>query len=178
MKESTKKNFIALFIGGIVCPVIASSIYGFISKAPFWSGLLSVLIWIYNLMICILDVDLKLWWILSTFVLGMIIMKLWPNNERDKTKEHQLFTKYTQDRFNGVLWRWEWHKSNRGWRVVDLKPYCSKDDTPLYVSESIFNLEYKCPRCKQNYSFPLIMEENEVEILILDNVRKKGLDRS
>lgn len=174
MKDWIKKR--DRWIAGILSPVLVGIISKELKDIPFFSYIWEGIGWFWNGFIWVMNLDLRLWWILLFFATAFIVLLIlnWIYNLMRQAKEqiqppkYPKFIDYKEDVINGMLWAWDWDEGYDGeWKITNLNVCCPQDKTPL--------LFYECPRCHKNY-YDSNLDEQAASIIIIDNIKKRGLN--
>jgi len=132
---------------------------------------LSTLQAIVALLLKTLTIDLKLWWVLCFIVFVIILRKILLSIiEKEETPS---FTKYTNDHFKNLEWKWSWSlNSFNQWQIIDLSPICPDCNTSLQsVISGRYGYNYECPRCDFE-RMKTYQIEGKVKAIIQDNIDK------
>lgn len=167
---SEKKSWtLILTIVAAITSSIVTGIIDFIKNKPFFSTLGNCLLWCWNLLISILNFDIKVWWILVfliTLILILFLIAFFENKKDENTRPD--FCNYQEDIIKDWKFTWKWSYFDSCWNVVHLKVHCPKCDTPI-IANGVF---HKCVRCDyMPRTYPL--EPDKVKLLIYDNIRRK-----
>lgn len=175
MKKLLKNPWILGIGTTIIGGVMASLAYDWIKGVDWLSTLKSVIKFIANSIISVLNFELKVWWVLVAIVLIFailfIIAKIF-----DVKSENNLppFLEYKKDSELGFTWEWDYEKSYDGkYSITNLHPVCSKCGMNLKESGP-YRDAMECLRCgtllewKGSYLY-------DAQMLIEDNIKKKYL---
>lgn len=141
------------WIGGLFTTVIAGLLVEYTKEYPIPGAIRNSICYICEKFITLMNINLKLWWILI-FITIMLILRYIINNieitkaEADiKKEELQLpsFLAYKREIVDKIPWEWNWSETYNGWTISDLHPCCPKDGARLNQYDS------GCPICKTNY---------------------------
>lgn len=144
-----------------------------VSKAaPHATTIKNVARIVSDIIIRILNYELKVWWLLASMaILAVVSYILIRSANKDARKLFYLY--YTSDEIAGWKWEWRWQKQpDGGYELRDLMPICPKCDTPLVTSSTTESESYVCPRCNYDAG-PDIPNYTTVIILIYDNVKRR-----
>lgn len=163
-----KKKFTAIAIG-VFTSVLGSVVWDGVKGIP----ILSTLNYFFDGVIWFLNIDLKVWWILvSIIVLVIIFFAFVHYSSKEEPKSSLPFLSYKKDKIKGIDWQWHWGLSNGKWDIKDLTSVCPYDKTPLYITRDYsYQNHGECPRC----STKVIYKDddlNKAKMIILDNAQK------
>ena len=168
---SEKKSWVhspwTVSVGSGIILFILTSIF---KDKPVFSSLWSVFKWCWNLMISILNFDIKVWWLIVFVVFIVFILYVIDKYLSDKQECSTYdFRDYKQDVFFQYkwIWGWQWSSHRNAWIISDLKILCPKCDTVMDLSY----MSFTCPRCNTQI-MQSSCDKHKVESLILDNIRK------
>lgn len=179
-----------LGIGTTVLGGVATSfIYDSLKQLPLSTTAKNVYIWIKSGINSFLNFDIKLWWILVGIVIIILIASIPSKKPQTKSREPQEpetpdtpltlpnFYKYTSGVLKRWRWNWRWKKMYDGnYQIDNLTAQCPKCDTPMFEGERLGFLSFRCPRC----SFYIMGDEvefpDDIEALILDNIRRENFN--
>lgn len=119
MAESNKwynTNWTIGIVTGSILPVVVSLIIDAVKDKPLLSTFISIIYSIWVWLISLLNVEIKLWWLLTTLFAFIIITKI-VRHYRVKEKD---FTEYKSDTLKNWKWSWSWERNalNYKWNVV------------------------------------------------------------
>jgi len=178
MKKMTKWIKSPLGIA-IISPMIGFVLtigYDALKSKPILSTIASILVAIWGFFIMILNLELKVWWILvSIIIIALCVYIIVGIKLKDNSGSETLeFLQYTKDTIKGFSWEWSWEKTYDGkWDIRDLQPVCSVCYTPLVPDTQFFSGRPVCPRCDWQPSVRL-PDLDHIKLLIIDNARKSN----
>ena len=148
--------------------------HDFVKEKPVLTTIGNIFKWIWDALLQLLTVEIKLWWILIGIVLLRIVFFIIKNLKSSENFEPD-FIKYKEDSFKRWEWSWdwEWNENKRAWIIKDLKAHCPECSTPLVDHSSHFGLNFKCPRCEYRAEDSACEEPFNIERIILDNIKRK-----
>ena len=146
---------------GAFLGVVAPAIVSWVKEIPFWSGFKFVFTY-----------PIQLWIVLLILIGLFLIRKIRANKPVESAK----YLSYTQERINGVLWKWKYIRTSPGkWGIDDLRPICPKCDTSTKHEYDHYSLNnsYKgtCLQCS-NVIAPL-RSKSDIEALIIDYIDRE-----
>lgn len=166
------------WVVGIGSPIILAALtalYDLAKKKKVFTTLWWLLSSAYRWVIKILNIELRLWWILVFVALVILVVYMISRSkgpDASEVPEDPEFTGYTEDLFNGWKWVWDWEKNYEGkWDAVNLRAHCSKCDTPM--RHDISEREFRCPRCGNHKYMNQRRISEDIRAVILDNVNRK-----
>lgn len=169
------KNPWIVSTGSGLIVLIVTLLIDWITAEKIFNTIKNVLVFIWKTILAFLNLNLKLWWVLAGIVVLFLILLFWSKHvESSSSKQNEPeFTTYTKDTILQYKWKWVWKKDYYGkYDIEELHPICSKCETPLTVVHFGYGEKKKCLRCGATYNHEL-PDENDVEMLIKDNVRRK-----
>ncbi len=97
-----------------------------------WVTIKVVFSWLGSLLTTTVPIQVWLLFLLSALallcVVGIVLLFV---ATRETTIAATDYTRYTQDCFGGLVWRWRWSAGH----ILDLLPYCPADDTLLILGD-------------------------------------------
>lgn len=166
-----KKSPWIIALGAAVAGSLVSFILDISKDKPIFSTIWSWLVWIWNIIVTFLNLNIRVWWLILGLFLIFIILWIISNINRESIKTRTNFLNYKEDTLKKWKWGWGWEydQFKKKWYVLDMHPYCPQCSTRL-MEPSLYS-PYKCPRC--NFSASHYSEyKDEIEHLILDNIEK------
>ncbi len=134
------------------------------------SNLLSnALNWAKNLLINILNFEVKVWWILLALVFLFSLLFIYLKVNSSKAEKEPNFLHYETDKIYNWNWKWSWAQNYKGGKyyINNLEPICPKCQTPL--SYNYYN--HTCLRCNYN-TINQLPGLYDIEKIIIDNVNR------
>ncbi len=131
--------------------------------------------YLYILILKFLNFEIRVWWII-VFLIGAIGILYLIDKFQVKEPDSPNNLIYKKDNFKGWLWtwQWEWNAYQNSWNVSNLKAHCPKCETLLIDTKYFTNeISFDCPRCSFNHKERDIELPSKIEMLILDNIRRK-----
>lgn len=170
-REHWIKSPWTISIGTATFSLLLTMGYDFLKEKPVLTTVWVVIKWIANLIWAVLNFNLKVWWIIGSVFLFILITIL-INRFKKKETLKPVFYAYREDRLKRWKWTWDWNfsKSENAWLVSGMKAHCPKCDTPMINHSSIYSLSYLCPRCDFRADDSDCDDPNKIEMIILDNV--------
>lgn len=172
MTDKTKgffNNQWVIAIGTGIIILIIPSIYDLIKSLPFLTSITKVLKVIGSLFL----IEVKIYW----FIIGLIVFFIFKGYIKVKKKpaiENPAFWEYKSDTLKELRWCWNWHFNGENSVIINLTPHCPDCDTVLKQSYDSWRYPiYECLRCTRIIECQDFEDSDDIEILILDNVRKK-----
>lgn len=176
MSEHNKNNWLKGATGTIVLGIITSFVYDWIKDKPILSTITSIFKSIWEFLVQLMQVELKIWWI----VLGLTVYLIGQKGVREYRKSitpelPENLKNYVSASFRNWNWKWgwQWDGRNKKWIVKNLWPYCKKCDIELLDKSDIINKAIECPKCRQRFTNNLDCDDPEgVRTIIYDNIKK------
>lgn len=175
MKKWIKSNW-GVSIGTAIFSLILTVIYDLSKEKPILSTVWRFIIWIWDLLISFLNLNLKIWWIIIGVAILIFILFV---IDKFKKVESSLpdFYSYTEDKIKQWkwTWKWVWNIDKNAWMLSDMQAHCPDCDTPLIDnSNAMFGLSFDCPRCNYKASgYNQCDEQDKIERIIFDNIERK-----
>lgn len=168
------KNPWTIGIGTTLLGFLLTVLYDVIKGENVFSTIWGVLTGIGRAVLYFLNIDLKVWWVITGLIAVVIILCFFVKYQESKSKHDERtdppFFQYTNDRIQGWNWEWTWKKNMFDeYEIDNLHPVCEKCGTPLVRSENYLHLE--CMRCNKQYSRDLPRFER-IKIYILDSAQR------
>jgi len=142
--QSVRNGIVATVVGGLILsalyavPHIVQATLGvFTSVLDYFSSGINIPHWLLWLLI-----------VLSLITLSRLIAPLLKRDSNDEPD----FRRYTQDSFEGVIWRWSYDRHDTPINILPFCPYC---DAMLVHVKQPFNfsgsasVSFYCESCKQ-----------------------------
>ena len=169
----------AISIGTAIFSLLLTMGYDYSKQNPILTTVGSIIKWIWRVIVSVLNIDLKVWWILLGIVAFVFVLYL-----IDRFKHHETFKpdfyNYREGRFKKWkwTWSWNWNQSRSAWIINDLQAHCPNCDTPMIEQSSIYGLSYNCPRCDFYANDNQCDEPHKIERIILDNVDRQRKEKN
>jgi len=161
-------------LGTAIFSLLVTMGYDYSKDKPILTTVWNILVWIWNLIISILEFNLKVWWIIVT--LGLFIFILYLNNKfkQDETFKPDFYS-YREGKFKRWKWSWgwKWSQLKNAWIISNMRAHCPNCDTPMIEHSSTYGLSFVCPRCDFQASNSQCDEPQKIERIILDNIDRK-----
>lgn len=160
-------------IGAATFSFLLSVGYDLFKGEKLFTTVHSIFIWAKVKIVTIMNLEIKLWWILAAVVVLLILLLVFVGRNDPSPKNKPDFLNYTEDHIRLWNWSWTWKFSNRDykWHVTNLQAHCPQCDTPMFHNwdESVF----QCPRCRYHAEYDNHENSNEAEAIIIDNLNRK-----
>ena len=170
-KSNWKKSPWTVAIATVIMTPIVSFIFDIVKDKPIFSTIWGWIVWLWNLIISFLNLNIKVWWLIIG--IGVIIFILWiiSNINNEPKKSLPDFLEYKRGTLKKWTWGWEWEFDHykKKWHVSDMHACCPQCNTRLM--EGFTHNPDKCPRC-DFYASYYFENKKEIEYLILDNIDK------
>lgn len=152
---------ILMLIIGVILTLTIPAIISWAKQIPFWA--------VFKF---IFGYPVPLWIVLLILLAWYLTRKIKFSKAEPKPEP---FLKYTQDRIDGIVWKWTYAPNQNGqarWKVSNLRPTCTKCGTYSNYDYDTLYYHFKatCPRC-ENVMAP-IKEMTDVETIIIDNIHR------
>lgn len=163
-------------LSSAILPVVLTIITDYFKRVPILTTIKSVLETLLNLFLSILNIELRVWWLLIALILMVSILYLIIRIKQVKIIAPE-FTKYKEDRFKKWRWTWNWEYNSyrKGWEIMHLTAHCPKCETELINNSNLITPIFECPRCEFKAINSQCEEPRHIEVLIHDNIKKKNL---
>ena len=168
MKQFIKSAW-GVSIGTTLLGFILTVLYDLVKNKPILSTVWNIIKAIWRFIITVLNLELKLWWILLGIIVLILILLIIVKIGDMKNAEvsNVSFLNYKNDTIQGWNWSWRWEMQYDGkYHIVDLRPLCPKCKTPM--RSGLYDY-LECPRCRhatQQY-MPNICD---IATVIIDNI--------
>ena len=149
MSKANKKWYWTA-IGTITLTIVSDNIAERTKELPILNWLLFPFRWLYNVAARFLNINVKMW-SLILIAGGIYLLVRLSKRLATTNAPAPAFINYTSDKFHLWTWKWRWAKSEEGWGVDNLAPYCSNCDVELGIN--LFARTARCPACKTQYGF-------------------------
>lgn len=172
-----KKNIKTWIIstGSGILAVLGIRLLDFIVGTKILSSIWKGIAWIFNGIGGFFNhkFEVSLWFLilLPIVVIGLLLLILWiisklQNENSDNTPPQIPFLKYTQDIFNGIMYRWEYEKNYSGkYSIENISMYCPKCKCLI-----VYN---SCPVCRKYYG-NFRKDGAEIDALIRHRIENKN----
>lgn len=136
-----------------------------------WSIIISIFRTIGNFFALKFEVSLWFLILLPIIIIGLIIFVLWiiskyQEESTSQTQPQIPFLNYTQDIFEGILYRWEYGKHYSGkYQITNISHYCPNCKCSIVYGS--------CPVCKSYYS-GRIKDDAQIDALIRYRIENKN----
>ncbi len=164
--KKVKKIFRSPWFIGITVTAIGSVLAESFSKLKILTAILKLFINIKNLIFKFFSasISIPLWIFILLLIVGVVFVVLILLSLLGKKESLPSVEDYTQDEFDGIVWRWRWHfnKYGKRYEIKNLAPFCLKCDCQLFLP---YRNVFKCPNCDIEYNdYPKSMIELELII--------------
>lgn len=161
-------------IGTTLLGFILTVIYDLVKSKPILSTIWNIIKAIWNFIIMVLNLELKLWWILLGIIvlilILLVIVKI--DDVKNADASNVSFLNYKSDTIQGWKWEWSWKKNYNGQYEIDnLYPVCDSCGTMLASKHDYQNTLY-CVRCGKTYNGMALPNETHIKIYISDTARR------
>jgi len=169
----------SISLGTAIFSLLLTMGYDYSKQKPILSTIWDIITWIWNLLLRILNFNLKVWWIILAIGLFIFILYL-----IDKLKQEESFKpdfySFREGKFKRWKWTWEWKldKSKNAWVISNMKAHCPNCDTPMIEHSSVYGLSFDCPRCDFQASDTQCDYPHKIERIILDDIDRKRREQS
>ena len=172
-KEHWVKSPWTISIGTAIFSLLLTMGYDYSKEKPILTTVWTILKWLGNFVWTILNLDLKVWWILLAVVLFLSIVILIDKLKKEETLKPDFYN-YREGKFKRWRWTWGWQLNDRKntWLISVLNAHCPNCDTPMIEHSSIYGLSFDCPRCEFRASGSQCDEPHKIERIILDNIER------
>jgi len=179
-KSKFWNNGWTIAFGAVIFSFILSILKDFRYKEPFLTTVKKIFSSIYQIITTILTFKINVGMILLTIfiLIGVLFLidKIFYSKVTEPIKDPN-FLSYKQDILKRWLWTWDYKQGSNGYVIINVKPLCIKDETPL-VNNDKYGLI--CPRCETRYGdswyggdYSNFEDINAITILIEDNIKKR-----
>lgn len=167
-------------IGTAIFSLLLTMGYDNAKGKPILSTIWNIIVWFWELILSILNFNLKVWWIIGAVGIFIFILYIIAKFKKEETFKPDFYS-YREDRVKKWkwTWNWKWNNSKDAWVISDFKAHCPNCDTPLIdYSNNRYGLSFDCPRCSFKASGDNCDEPFKIEHIILDNIDRKRKDKS
>lgn len=171
--KKVKKLFLSTLFVVIIGTTLGSILAEMLTDFKILTAILKLFINIKNLIVRFFSdsISIPLWIFILLLIPSIIIVILIIGLLTEKKASHPKFLSYTQDEFDGIIWKWSWHFDkffSKKWGVEDLIPFCPKCDCQL-LSASPGG--FRCPNCHFK-KFVYHKSDDELNVIISQRARK------
>lgn len=173
-KDKWTKDPWTISIATAVFSLLLTMGYDYSKSKPILTTIWSILKWIGNFILNILNFDLKVWWLIVGVLIFILIIFIISKFQKQDSFNPDFYN-YREGRFKKWrwTWTWEWNNSKNAWQISNMKAHCPNCDTPLIEHSNIYGLSFDCPRCDFRASDSECDEPHKIERIILDNIDRK-----
>lgn len=175
MKNRKSKNPWIISTGSGILAVLGIRLIDFFVGTKILSSIWKGIVWIFttigNFFTQKFEVTLLFLILLPVVVIGVILLVLWiiskfQEANSDSTTPRIPFLNYTQDIFEGIMYRWEYEKLYSGkYQITNISLYC-----PTCKCSIVYD---SCPVCKKYYGHNRV-DNAQVEALIIHRIENKN----
>lgn len=178
MKKWIKSPW-GISIGTAIFSLLLTMGYDYSKDKPVLTTIWNVIIWIWDLILTILNFNLKVWWLIVAIGLFILILYIIDKFKREETFKPDFYS-YREGKFKKWKWTWGWNwsQSKNAWGITDMKAHCPNCDTPMIEHSRVYGLSFDCPRCDFRASDNQCDEPHKIERIILDNIDRKRKEKS
>jgi hypothetical protein len=173
-KEHWTKSAWTISIGTAIFSLLLTIGYDYSKEKPILTTVWAILKGIANLILTVLNFDLKVWWIIIAVGLFILILVIIDKFKKEDTFKPDFYN-YREGKFKRWRWTWGWNWISRqnAWIISDMKAHCPNCDTPMIERSSFYGLSFDCPRCEFRASDGQCDEPHKIERIILDNIDRQ-----
>lgn len=167
-------------IGTAIFSLLLTMGYDYSKEKPILSTVWNIIVWIWDLILSILNFNLKVWWIITGIGIFIFIFYIIDKFKKEESFKPDFYS-YTEDRIKQWkwTWKWKWNQSKNVWIISNMEACCPNCDTPMIDhSNSTFGLSFNCPRCDFRASGIQCDEQYKIERIICDNIDRKRKEKS
>lgn len=175
MTRKKFKNTWLISTGSGILAVLGIRLLDFIAGTKILSTIWKGILWIFKGLAGFFsqtfEVSLLFLIILPIIVIAIILFILWiiakvQDNNSDNAQPQVPFLNYTQDVFNGVMYRWEYGKHYSGkFQIENISMYC-----PACKCSIVYD---SCPVCNKYYG-NLRKDDAQIDALIRHRIENKN----
>lgn len=178
MKKWIKSPW-GISIGTAIFSLLLTMGYDYSKDKPILTTVWKVIVWFWDLLLNILNFNLKVWWILVALGLFILILYIIDKFKKEEAFKPDFYS-YREGKFKRWKWTWNWNwsQSKNAWIISNMKAHCPNCDTPMIEHSSIYGLSFDCPRCDFRASDNQCDEPHKIERIILDNIDRKRKEQS
>ena len=117
--------------------------YDYSKEKPILTTIWKVIVWIWDLILTILNFNLKVWWIIVAIGLFILILFLIDKFKKEETFKPD-FDSYREGKFKRWKWTWgwNWNQLKNAWSISDMKAHCPHCDTPMINNSSFLSFDF------------------------------------
>lgn len=173
-KDHWIKSPWTISIATAIFSLLLAMVYDYSKELPILTTVWGIIKWIGNIILTILNFELKVWWIIVVVILFVFIIYLIDKFNKEDTFKPDFYT-YREEKFKRWKWTWGWQWNNKknAWTISDLKAHCPNCDTPMLEHSNFYGLSFDCPRCDFKASDGLCDEPYKIERIIHDNIDRQ-----
>lgn len=148
--------------------------YDYLKQNPILTTVSAILKYLWGILMKILNIELKIWWILVAIIIFVGFKYLINKFKKGFDFKPDFYT-YTEGKFKRWkwTWAWEWNTSRNGWIISNMKAHCPNCDTPMIDNSSMYGLNFDCPRCDFR-ARDYLCDEPEIILDNIERMRKKA----
>lgn len=178
-KEKWYKSPWTISISTAVFSFLITLGYDLIKEIPILTTTLRLIKWGWDLVLEILNFNIKIWWLLILIAVVILIFYL-INKLRNKVSTKPDFYNYREDILKNWKWSWGWEFQSykNSWKLSNLKAHCPECNTPMIDSSNDYFKMFDCPRCDFGARDSDCEIPHKIERIIIDNIRRKRENRS
>lgn len=178
MKKWIKSPW-GISIGTAIFSLLLTMGYDYSKEKPVLTTIWKVIVWIWDLLLTILNFNLKVWWLILAVGLFILILYIIDKLKKEETFKPDFYS-YREGKFKEWKWTWGWNwsQSKNAWIISDMKAHCPNCDTPMIEHSSVYGLSFDCPRCDFRASDNQCEEPYKIERIIFDNIDRKRKEKS
>lgn len=173
MKKWIKSPW-GISIGTAIFSLLLTMGYDYSKDKPVLTTIWNIIVWIWDLIMTILNFNLKIWWLLVAIGLFIFILYIINKFKKQETFKPDFYS-YREGKFKRWKWSWgwTWSQSKNAWLISDMKAHCPNCNTPMIEHSSMYGLSFDCPRCDFRANDSQCDEPYKIERIIFDNIDRK-----
>jgi hypothetical protein len=177
--KKNKIDWTTIIFAPIATGIASTLLADYFKEKPLLTTITNALKYMGSLIVSFLTADLKVWWVLITFVVYLIAYLVKrtfnTNNSAKEPKNKPDYLKYRSEKFAYLLWRWDWkwNSSKKMYEIVNFDSHCPKCDIRLLDRSTHFTQVGQCPKCNKIYKSPHVEDPEAAYIVVVDNINKK-----
>jgi hypothetical protein len=164
----------AVSLGTALFAPLPFIIYDAIKQQPILTTLSLAGKFLWITLIRLLNFPIKLWWLLSTMVIVILVNSLIKKFFLQEQAKPDFYN-YREGKPKRWRWTWGWkfNQSKNTWVICDLVAHCPNCNSSLINKCSIYGPSFSCPLCEFSaISEHECDESHKIERIILDNVER------